>query len=239
MMYQRYYQNWHDDSEEHFQKMVCAYKLFLKPFVCNLPKNSKIIEIGCGVGYCLAALKDLGFFNSVGVELDKSMADQAQQRGLSVINTSIQKYVADNNGLGHTNLVLMFDVLEHIPKDDVLSTLEVVYGALSCPGTLICQVPNCYSVTGAAYRYVDWTHQTSFSIYSLDHVLFLSGFRDIKIKDSAPVVWPSCKYLLCKPWSLVAPIKKSLARKLFLFMLQQEVRYDGPVSANLLAIAKK
>lgn len=240
MDYEYYYRNWHDGSDEHFQRMVDAYKVFLLPYTQTIPADSRIVEIGSGVGYCLEALNQLGFSNVVGIELDKKMADKALKRGLNVINSSIQDYLTQDNVHMPTTLVLMFDVLEHVPKDDVLPLLKNIYSMLADDGVFLCQTPNCYSIAGSAFRYVDWTHVSSFSCYSFDALLHTAGFQSIRILDPAPILWPNIKQVIRNPLRAIPPFKKWIARKLFLFMLEQEVgKYNGPISANMLAIAMK
>ena len=45
----------------------------------------------------------------------------------------------------------------------------------------MCTVPNANSALASRWRYVCWTHCTSFTEHSLDFLLYNSGFREIEI----------------------------------------------------------
>ena len=84
-------------------------------------------------------------------------------------------------------MVFLRDVLEHFKKDEILSELEVVYNALKVGGRIIIQTPNGESPFAGRYRWGDFTHETSFTWSSLNQVLAVTGFREVKIKPAGPV----------------------------------------------------
>ncbi len=239
MNYNRYYQHWHLDTDEHYEMMKNSYKILLRDYIADLPKNARILEIGSGMGFCMLALESLGFTNVVGVDLDTEQTQKAKGKGLNVHNMSVEKYFQEQNE--QFDLILMFDVLEHLEKKNVIPILEEIHKYLNRSATLIIQTPNCYSIAGSAYRYIDFTHELSFSSYSLDFVLYNAGFENILIKEITSIQEFSIKQSLRYPRQALGAFKKRFARKLYRFLLSQEVGdlTNVPLSANIIAIAKK
>lgn len=64
---------WGDQMEE-------AILLYLK----DVPKNSMILDLGCGEGRGLLALKALGFTNLFGLDISTPKVEKAQEAGLDV-----------------------------------------------------------------------------------------------------------------------------------------------------------
>lgn len=79
----------------------------------NLPKNPKVLEVGCGNGFFLKALVDLGFTKNVfGIEPSSKMASKAEPILKGKIKVDIFK-----SGLFPKNtfdLVLCFHTLDHM-----------------------------------------------------------------------------------------------------------------------------
>lgn len=179
--YGRYYSRWHDSSDIHYEKAVENEALFISGF---LPSDTEIaiLEIGCGMGFMLAALKTLGIFNIEGIDSDRSQVTAAQSRNLPVSLVPADSTVAFlGERTGRYDCIILIDVLEHIPVAHTLDFLESIRGALTQNGRLICRVPNCDAFTANRFRYSDWTHHTTFSAESLDFVLHSAGFVDITV----------------------------------------------------------
>jgi Methyltransferase domain len=81
--------------------------------------------------------------------------------------------------------VLMFHVLEHVPKNDVVDILTAIHDSLCEDGILLLEVPNMGDpLNGLYYRYADFTHECGFTEESLSYVLKLAGFQDLKYLES-------------------------------------------------------
>jgi hypothetical protein len=73
------------------------------------------------------------------------------------------------------------DVLEHIPKPDIVPTLEALRVALTTGGTLLVKVPNAANAFGLVARYLDFTHEIAFTEHSLRQVLVAAGFGTVTV----------------------------------------------------------
>jgi 2-polyprenyl-3-methyl-5-hydroxy-6-metoxy-1,4-benzoquinol methylase len=194
--YTRHYRRWHDDSDDHFASMASGFARKLEPLL-PAQRSARILEIGCGMGFALGGLQQLGYDDIHGIDSDRGQVAMATRRGLPVSHVPL----AASNGFFAENMdgfdvVMCIDVLEHVPVDDQLAFLRQLHGTLKAGGRLICQVPNANSGIASRYRYIDWTHHCSFSEASLDFVLHNAGFVDIRIMESNPIVRPRLPFIL-------------------------------------------
>ncbi len=153
-----------------------------------LPKNKevKILEIGCGQGYFLDFLGEQGYQNILGVDLSAEAVEFCLERGLSKVKliSNLQEFLSSS---AMYDFVVLNDVIEHFPKQDVLENLEKIREKMNMGGVIIIKTGNMASLAGLKIRYNDFTHESGFTEYSLSQVLKVSGFSDIMIY---PFVFP-------------------------------------------------
>jgi len=237
--YTRHYLKWHKNTPAHRDFVANHYRNLLGSF---LPKNSEafIVDVGCGMWLALVFLKDSGFRNLEGVDTDSGQIKLTCEAGLPgklVENTA--KYLAKKKG--SAECILCLDVLEHIPKAEQIQFLRGIYEALKPQGRLILTVPNANSSLGMRWRYIDWTHETSFTEPSLDFVLFHAGFRKITISPAEFVRRPKWFFLPVggvRHWWAFCFFR--LFRRLEMMAeLGPEQGRQVPLSLNLLAVADR
>jgi len=183
--YSIHYRTWHSDDPDYVAKMIRSAFSFLKPY---LPEMSvePVLDIGCGFGFALEALKQHGFSNISGVDVDASQVAACQKRGLGVMKiNSVVEFL--ENKLEKYAVIIMMDVLEHIPVEDQIQTMTAVHNALKLGGRVILQVPNASSIVASRRRYGDYTHFCSFTEHSLRYVLKNAGFDAITIPGPKPL----------------------------------------------------
>jgi SAM-dependent methyltransferase len=178
--YTRHYQNWHSDTPEHIATMVSFYKSnVLQYFTGN--KDALILDIGCGMGFLLLALKSVGYKNAMGIDTDEGQVNSCIAKGLSV------EMVADsiaylNQNKQKFDVITAFDVIEHIPPDIQISFCKAIREALKPQGFFVATVPNANSFLASRNRYIDFTHHVTFTEISLDFILYNAGFKKIEIQ---------------------------------------------------------
>lgn len=99
--------------------------------------GTRVLEIGCSSGDLLCLLRDRGA-TVAGVEPGEVSREIACSRGLDVVAT------LEKVGGGLFDLVVLFDVLEHLPSP--VDTLRWVSTRLSPSGRVIIGVPNIESL---------------------------------------------------------------------------------------------
>lgn len=186
MGYSRQYQNWHSDSNEYFAKIVRSRKNQISQFLKDAPLDARILEIGCGMGFTLAALIELGYRHVLGVDSDSGQIEKCQSRKLPAIHV-------DENGewikeqKQNFDYIIALDVLEHIPKIALIAFCKELHNILNTNGKLLGTVPNAHSSFAATYRWDDWTHHSSFTPTSIDYVLWHAGFQSIVTSESETI----------------------------------------------------
>jgi SAM-dependent methyltransferase len=239
--YPRYYCNWHDGSEDDFNNEVKIHTSSLKPLLPE-SKSASILEIGCGMGFAIAAIKSLGYLDVEGMDADKGQISASKARGLPIEHIPIsqtRKYLEAREGT--KDFIFAFDVLEHVPMSEQVEFLDLVFGALKPGGRFACRVPNCNSGVASRMRYADWTHHCSFAETSLDFLLFNCGFNDITITEATPNHVPRYPFLL-RPvvikWLLRAYFRAHRRLELASEYGWTEAK-NLPLSPNIMAMAKK
>lgn len=246
--YSRHYNKWHSDTAEHYAEMKYYYQ---KLFGELLPSDtqSAILEIGCGQGFALMTLQELGYPYLEGIDVDEQQVYSCLQKQLNVTKVEdTLDFLAERSEKYH--LILLCDVLEHIPLENQLTFTKGIQNALKPGGQLIGTVPNANSILASRWRYIDWTHYVSFTEHSLDFLLFNAGFTEIKIQEIEFFDPPSYRLLfsraILKQWYWKMLIHYAIFRYVrfhqrlsMIGELGWEQGRDIPLSLNLRFVAQK
>ena len=145
-------------------------------------KKLRILELGYGNGGVLGWLRSNGH-DVVGVETNPNLVSAARNNNFTAeisINDIIDQF-ADQP----FDLVLAFDVFEHIKTDDILVLMQDIKKLLSCDGKLILRFPNGDSPFGRIYQYGDVTHQSVIGSIKVKWLALKTGFLVDVIKEPA------------------------------------------------------
>ena len=155
-------------------------------FFKNVDVNSSVLDAGCGDGFWLGILRDLGFSDLFGVDLSYPLLMRAKSKGLKVA----QYNVLDMNFRCKFDVVLMCDVLEHLP--DTTKALNNIQEALKENGTLYLIIPVYDSLSSRYQRFIhrkskadearehDETHIHAFSKQIITSLLESHHFQVVK-----------------------------------------------------------
>lgn len=169
---------------EKSQKNKIAW--FVHNYEKFMPKDNRkaVLEIGPGYGEIMDYLiesKNYKDYTAIDNSADvvsyccakhPDRVSHIQDLRSFLVGNSLKKYSA----------VIMLHVLEHIPKDEIIPTIELLRDALDEGGVLIVEVPNIANPIVGVYMYhSDFTHQTPFTTDSLLFVTRQAGFSDIEI----------------------------------------------------------
>ena len=152
-----------------------------------------ILDIGCGNGDLLGAVKKRQQIKAHGIEISKTAADIAKTELDVVWNESVEnalQKLEDN----YYDCIIMADVLEHLI--DPWSVLAGLKSKLSTTGKLVVSVPNIQNwkivskLRKGRWDYtsdgiLDRTHLRFFTRQTTFEMLWNAGF---KIKESRPII---------------------------------------------------
>ncbi|MBN1865303.1 MAG: class I SAM-dependent methyltransferase [Victivallales bacterium] len=144
-----------------------------------LPEDKKaaIFDFGCGRGEFLAYLKLRGYSNAHGGDINPDLARAASEAtGLDLVGIpDVEGFVAEHTG--EYDLLHLKDVVEHVPKHELVGMLETLRGVLKPGGMLVVSAPQMCGFSSLYTRYDDFTHTTLFTSGSLEFVIKSAGYQ--------------------------------------------------------------
>lgn len=102
----------------------------IKGLIKSFPRNSKILDAGCGEGVLVSELREKGY-QVWGLDFNYGAK--------YIIPGDLIKIPFKNSMF---DLVLMVDVIEHLPFQNQKTAIEEVHRVLKDKGTLIASIPN-------------------------------------------------------------------------------------------------
>jgi SAM-dependent methyltransferase len=149
--------------------------------------DAPILDLGCGRGEWLALLQRHSLA-ALGVDNNPSMAGEAQQLGLHVIEGDLLSFLEDA-APGSYGAVTAFQVVEHLDTEDLLRLFIAAQRALLPGGVLILETPNPENLQVSGFSFwLDPTHVRPLPPPLLMHYARYFGFIDIAIERASP--WP-------------------------------------------------
>lgn len=160
----------------------------------------------------LTCFKMWGYDNCIGIDISKSCVDFVKSLGLNCeLVEDTQEWLRKHPNT--FDLITLLDVLEHIPRENVISFLKDIYNALKPGGILIIQVPNLGAPDSNLHMYNDITHYVGYTEHSLQQVLITAGFKKIHFQPFEEIVDKNLKAVLHKfiryiYWKMVRFVRK-------------------------------
>ena len=208
---------------------------FLHHFGAYLPadRDAEIADVAFGFGPYLRTLKDLGYRRLHGVDLGEEQVDYARAvLGLDGVSQGDAIEWLERHG-GRFDCILLFDILEHLPLEDLLRIGRAAHDALRPGGRVIVHVPNGLAPL-APVLHADITHQRAFTVQSLRQFFAASGLEPEAFIE-----------LTAFPHGVKSRVQRMLWRILFAplirgFVLLAYGRIEGGIhTINLAATARR
>lgn len=136
------------------------------------PGPLRILEVGCGTGSNITLLERFGEVDAIEPD-DHAREFAAERTGLAIRGGYLPDGVVLEDG--HYDLIVLLDVLEHIPEDR--ASLGVLRRKLAPGGRLLLTVPaipRLWSAHDVAHH-----HQRRYTMAKLEQVVHGAGFRTV------------------------------------------------------------
>lgn len=179
---------WHgyegaEDVRRRHEERALYYRWYTKGWL-DLPKTTPVLDIGCGSGQLLYFLKQQGFTDLVGIDLDRTQVAIGRELGLDCRCVPVLDFLAEDSR--QYGVVAMLDILEHFTREELFPILNAVSAKMAPGGRLLASVPNADSPHGLRSTYADITHEISFTPTSLSELLFCHGLKVTAFRDPWP-----------------------------------------------------
>ena len=148
---------------------------------------SNVLDVGCGRGELLDALRESGVTSLRGVDVSPAMVDICRGRGFNVELGDALGYVSVQPD-GSLGGLIAIQVVEHFTPAYLTRFLEAAYHALAPGAPIVLETinPNCWMAFFETYIR-DLTHQQPLHPDTLRHLVQASGFSNVDVQFRAPV----------------------------------------------------
>ena len=184
-VYERYYEHFvrlNTPTEKAFKSVAKSYAAWYKKFL-PLNKDARILDVGCGMGQFLYFLKSQGYTNFFGIDISEQQVNFVKENiSGSVVVADAFAFLKEN---GSFQLIVVNDIIEHIPKEKVIEFLHLIFDSLEIGGLVFVKTDNMSNPFSLRSRYMDITHEVGFTEHSLLEVLNTTGFQDIRLLEAS------------------------------------------------------
>ena len=150
-------------------------------------KRTPILDLGCGHGAFVYVLRLNGYTSVSGVDISQEQVALARELGIDgIVQGSLLEHLQQAES-GSVGVILLWDILEHLTRDEAFVVLDEVFRVLSPGGKCLIHVPNAEGIFGMRIRYGDLTHEQSFTPLSASQLLTTIGFCKISAYEDKPI----------------------------------------------------
>ena len=172
--------------EDEFRGSQDAIHERLRAYVPLFAGASDVVDLGCGRGEFLAALRDADI-SARGVDANREMAGAARDRGLDAVHADALAYL---EGCADRSLggMIATKVVEHLEPAYLTRLLATAAGKLRAGAPIVIETINAACWLAFFSSYIrDLTHVRPIHPETLQFLLRASGFERVEIRYAAPV----------------------------------------------------
>lgn len=216
-VYGHEYQTWKNWHASDFGQPTRYQRHYFPAELANcgkvFPAGSRVLEMGFGNGAFMAWGKAQGW-HMQGTEMIAPLVKLAQDAGFQALCTQTLDPLPD----AQFDLVVAFDVLEHIPQAQLPDVLLAIKRVLRPGGVLLARFPNADSPFGLGNQHGDPTHVTALGSGKVIYLCRQVGAELTHLGGEAEPMWvgwslTSAQHVLAAPVKLLA---KWMVRLVFL-----------------------
>ncbi|MCR4348034.1 MAG: methyltransferase domain-containing protein [Sulfuricaulis sp.] len=197
-------------------------------------RNAVIVEVGCGHGALIHFARRLGYQNVTGFDRSPEQVAAARRLGIDGVREGDLFSALRAQANESVDVVVAFDVIEHLTKDELMEFAAATHRVLRCGGRCIVHTPNGGSPFFGMIRYGDLTHEQAFTREAISQLFLAYGFSSIKSYEDTPVprgIRSAARWIV---WKCIRGILR-----LYLAAETGAGGKDHILTQNLLAVAVK
>jgi SAM-dependent methyltransferase len=186
-VYARYYTttfSQNDVSDAGYDMRARILRQLMLPYLPE-SRDARILEVACGPGYALHALQTAGYKNVRGVDVSAQQVELARRRGLPAEEGDAFAYLSGERET--FDAIIAFDFIEHLDRDELFRFFDLARVALKLGGRLFVRTANANSLLAARIRWIDLTHELSFTDHSLRAAFLTCDLHPVSIHGQSYV----------------------------------------------------
>ena len=167
------------DAEKGFDSFTAYYR---SNYLRWMPaeREARILVISCGPGYLLKMLQDRGYSAVLGIDSDPAKIAIARRKGLPCEVARAFEFLADKSG--QFDVIVPEQELNHLTLDETIEFLQLSRRALRPGGRVVVYAMNgANPFVGSENLSHNIDHFYNVTEYSLEQILTLAGFADIRV----------------------------------------------------------
>jgi SAM-dependent methyltransferase len=182
------YLDWKKWGQADFGRLTNSERAYFRAEIKRskkiLPKGTNVLEVGFGNGSFLAFAREQEW-NVFGTEVNQELVGTARKSGFNVA------HAADLSGFPDDSfeLIVAFDVLEHLPHSAIVDFMLDVKRVLKPGGHFIARCPNGDSPFGLVNQNGDVTHVTSIGRGKARYFATRADLEMIYLGGEAEPIW--------------------------------------------------
>jgi SAM-dependent methyltransferase len=215
------------DYRQNAETLIRTYRRFLPA-----NKDCRILDVGCGSGFFLYALRSIGYTDVRGIDLSPEQIDLAKGYGLNVECANFFDYLPNFDE--SFDLIICTDVMEHLTRDQLMEYMSLIRRALKPGGTFLAAVPNANAPFASRLRYKDLTHEQAFTEESIRQLFIIGDLTPEYVGDQT-----------IPPSTIQAYARKGLSTamrgiwRLFMIAELGKEAFGVPLDTILIAVGRK
>ncbi len=181
-LYRNYSENFAEAKRFRPELQFGLFEQLYALFLSKLDHHARIADVGCGKGEWLLWLKEKGFRSLEGFDFSEEDLSYLRKSAPEMVTHAGNAIELLKDRTEEFDVVHAKDLIEHLPKANVLEFLKVAEKALKPGGELWILTFNAQSPFSTATRYGDFTHESGFTPMSMVQVLRSTGFESFIVK---------------------------------------------------------
>ncbi|HXA92812.1 MAG TPA: class I SAM-dependent methyltransferase [Steroidobacteraceae bacterium] len=165
------------------EKGYSAFNAYYRAnYLSHMPaeRSARILVISCGPGYLVNMLRERGYTAVLGIDSDAAKVDYARRKGLPCEVARAFEFLQSKPG--QFDVIIPEQELNHLTLNETIEFLRLCRTALRPGGRVVVYAMNgANPFVGSENLAHNIDHFYNVTEYSLEQILTLAGFRDVRV----------------------------------------------------------